>query len=164
MATIILELSFLLYKTVSLHNIQDTIQTTFEKYNIDKYYFDFEIEDKKRIEQKGVYTVHFKENKINLLDIVKFLREIKTISNVYLECVYRDNISCDIIYASKFYLKNMEKSYQQQYIENKRVRSYSETEFEILRAIQSIFKNNKNFFKNEHPPKTFDEYLKMCEN
>jgi hypothetical protein len=163
MATIIVELSFLMYKAVSLHNIQDTIQTIFEKYNIDKYYFDFEIEDKKRIEQKGVYTVHFQENKINVLDIVKFLRQIKTISNVYLECVYRDNISCDIIYASKFYLKNMEKGYQQQYIENKRMRSYSETEFEILKAIQSIFKNNKNFFKND-PPKTFGEYLKMCEN
>ena len=39
MATIILELSFLLYKTVSLHNIQDTIQTTFEKYNIDSLQF-----------------------------------------------------------------------------------------------------------------------------
>ena len=78
MATIIVELSFLMYKAVSLHNIQDTIQTIFEKYNIDKYYFDFEIEDKKRIEQKGVYTVHFQENKINVLDIVKFLRQIKT--------------------------------------------------------------------------------------
>lgn len=162
MATIILELSFLLYKAVSLHNIQHTIQTTLEKYNIDKYYFDFEIQDKNRIEQKGVYTVHFEENKINILDIVKLLRQIKTISNVYLECVYRDNISCDIIYASKFYLKNMDKFYQQKYIENKRIRSYSETEFEILKAIHSIFKNNKNFFKND-APKTFVEYLKLCE-
>ena len=162
MASIILELSFLLYKVVSLHNIQETIQNTIEKYNIEKYYLDFEIEDKKRIEQKGVYTVHFEENKINLLDIVKFLRQIKTIPNVYLECVYRDNISCDLIYASKFYLKNMEKCYQQKYIQTKRIRSYSETEFEILKAIQTIFRNNKNFFKNE-APKNFEEYLKMCE-
>lgn len=162
MASIILEISFLLYKAVSLNNIQDTIQNTIEKYNIEKYYLDFEIEDKKRIEQKGVYTVHFEENKLNLLDIVKFLRQIKTIPNVYLECVYRDNISCDIIYASKFYLKNMEKCYQQKYRDNKRTRAYSETEFEILKAIQSIFNKNKNFFQNDSP-KNFEEYLKICE-
>jgi hypothetical protein len=161
MTSIIIELSFLLHKAVSLHNIQETIQNTIEKYNIEKYYLDFEIEDKKRIEQKGVYTVHFEENRLILLDIVKFLRKIKTIPNVYLECVYRDNICCDIIYASKFYLKNMEKCYQQKYRENKTTRAYSETEFELLKAIQFIFNKNKKFFKSD-APKNFEEYLKMC--
>ncbi len=162
MASIILEISFLLYKVVSLHNIQETIQSIIEKYNIEKYYLDFEIEDKKRIEQKGVYTVHFEENKLNTLEIVSFLRRLKTISNVYLECVYRDNISCDIIYASKFYLKNMEKVYHEKYLNNKKNRAYSETEFELLKGIEAIFKKNKNYFKNE-VPKNYDEYLKMCD-
>lgn len=162
MATIIIELSFLLYKVVSLRNIQETIQSTIDKYNIENYYFDFEIEDNKRIEQKGLYTVHFEENKLNTLEIVSFLRRIKTIPNVYLECVYRDNISCDIIYASKFYLKSMEKVYHEKYIDNKKKRAYSETEFELLKGIQSIFNKNKLYFKN-NIPKNYDEYLKICD-
>jgi|TARA_B110000967_G_C18898949_1_gene573072 hypothetical protein len=162
MAIIIIELSFLLYKVVSLHSIQETIQSAIEKYNIETYYLDFEIQDKKRTDQKGVYTVHFEETKLNTLSIVDFLRRIKLIPNVHLECVYRDNISCDIIYASKFYLQNMETPYQKMYEDNKRDRRYSETEFELLKGIQCIFKNNKKYFKNGAPPANYEDYLMSC--
>ena len=162
MATIILELSFLIYKAVSIRNIQETITSVIEKYNNEKYYLDFEIEDKKRTEQKGLYTIYFKENKTNIIEILKFLRQIKTVPNTYLECMYRDNISCDIIYASKFYLKNMDNFYKEKYEKIKRERSYSETEFELLKGIQSIFKNNKKYFKNGDAPKSYNDYLKIA--
>ena len=161
MATIIIEISFLLYKAVSIHDIQETIKTIIEKYNNETYYLDFEIEDKKRTEQKGLYTIHFIEDKRNIVEIIKFLRQIKTVPNTYLECMYRDNITCDIIYASKFYLKNMDKFYKEKYEKIKRERSYSETEFELLKGIQSIFKNKKKYFKNGDVPKSYNNYLKI---
>ena len=163
MGTIILELSFLLYKVVSLENIQNSITSTIEKYNINKYYLDFEIENQKRTQQKGVYTIHFEEieyNKFNTKEILNFLKNIKKIPNVNLECIYKDNISCDIIYASKYYLKNMGKTCENNYKEKKKTRAYSETEFEILKGIQNIYKKNKNYFKNE-APKNYEEYLKL---
>lgn len=162
MGSIILELSFLLYKVVSLNNIQETIQTTIYEYNIKNYYLDFEIENCSRTQQKGVYTIHFEDNVLTTKDILSFLRKINKIPNVNLECIYKDNIKCDIIYASKYYLKQMDKLDSNEYNNKKKTRAYSETEFEILKGIHNIFnKKNKKYFVSE-PPKTYDEYLKMC--
>lgn len=160
MGSIILEVSFLLYKVMRIDNIQETIQTAIEKFNITNYYLDFEIENRKRLEEKGLYTIHFEDNIMSTSEILKFLRNIKKIPHVNLECIYRDNITCDIIYASKFYVNKMDKKCQNDYY-NKKTRRYSESDFEILNGIQKIFKKNKNYFKNE-APKSYEEYLKLC--
>ena len=74
MGSIILEVSFLLYKVMRIDNIQETIQTAIEKFNITNYYLDFEIENRKRLEEKGLYTIHFEDNIMSTSEILKFLR------------------------------------------------------------------------------------------
>lgn len=157
MGTIILELSFLLYKASGISDIQETIQYVIDKCQIQKYYLDFEIENRKRLQEKGVYTIHFEDNDMTIKDILFFLRKIKKIPNTYLECIYRDNVRCDIIYASKYYLSQMEMDTREMYNHGKKSRSYSETEFEILKGIDIIFKKKKTF--KGSPPATYDDYL-----
>ena len=76
MGTIILELSFLLYKASGISDIQETIQYVIDKCQIQKYYLDFEIENRKRLQEKGVYTIHFEDNDMTIKDILFFLRKI----------------------------------------------------------------------------------------
>ena len=157
MGTIILELSFLLYKASGISEIQETIRYVIEKSQIEKYYLDFEIENRNRLQEKGLYTIHFEDNDMTIKDVLFFLRKIKNIPNTYLECIYRDNVKCEIIYASKYYLSQMEKDTRDMYNDERKLRSYSETEFEILKGIDIIFKKKKTF--NGSPPATYDDYL-----
>lgn len=157
MGTIVIELSFLLYKACGISEIQETIRYVIEKSQIEKYYLDFEIENRNRLQEKGLYTIHFEDNDMTIKDVLFFLRKIKKIPNTYLECIYRDNVKCEIIYASKYYLSQMEKDARDTFQNDRKVRSYSETEFEILKGIDMIFKKKKTF--GGSPPATYHDYL-----
>ena len=72
---------------------------------------------KKKIELISVYVVIFSEN--NYDDFLKFIKEIKKEKNIYIECIYQDDVTCDIIYASSKYLKKNDKDFVKLYKQNK---------------------------------------------
>tara|TARA_B000000441_G_C21721225_1_gene339277 strand:- start:492 stop:914 length:423 start_codon:yes stop_codon:yes gene_type:complete len=72
---------------------------------------------KKNIELISVYVVIFSEN--NYDDFLKFIKEIKKEKNIYIECIYQDDVTCDIIYASSKYLKKNDKDFVKLYKQNK---------------------------------------------
>ena len=71
---------------------------------------------KKNIELISVYVVIFSEN--NYDDFLKFIKEIKKEKNIYIECIYQDDVTCDIIYASSKYLKKNDKDFVKLYKQN----------------------------------------------
>lgn len=72
---------------------------------------------KKNIELISVYVVIFSEN--NYDNFLKFIKEIKKEKNIYIECIYQDDVTCDIIYASSKYLKKNDKDFVKLYKQNK---------------------------------------------
>ena len=72
---------------------------------------------KKKIELISVYVVIFSEN--NFDDFLTFIKEIKKEKNIYIECIYQDDVTCDIIYASSKYLKKNDKDFVKLYKQNK---------------------------------------------
>ena len=72
-------------------------------YRMNEYNENSSQKNKKNIELISVYVVIFSEN--NYDDFLKFIKEIKKEKNIYIECIYQDDVTCDIIYASSKYLK-----------------------------------------------------------
>ena len=92
-------------------------------HNSDSYYTMNEYNEnssqkyKKKIQLLTVYVVIFSEN--NFDDFLTFIKEIKKEKNIYIECIYQDDITCDIIYASSKYLKKNDKDFVKLYKQNK---------------------------------------------
>lgn len=79
-----------------------------------------------------IYVFLFLNNDFkNLENFIKHIRKIKYIS---IECLYEDNITCKLIYASSYYLSNIDKEKVKLY--QKRKRSYSEDENLLIREIK----------------------------
>jgi len=64
-----------------------------------------------------------------------FLKKIKGFSPLAIECIYFEDILCKVIYASRFYLQNMDKNAVSVYQKFKRERAYSDDENMILQNL-----------------------------
>jgi hypothetical protein len=65
-----------------------------------------------------------------------FLKSIKKMKQLFIECIYEDDLACKLIYASKYYQTNkMEKDKVMMYNKFKRERSLSDNEKMILDKI-----------------------------
>jgi hypothetical protein len=73
----------------------------------------------------------FEDNNIKYLE--NFIKEIRKFKNVYIECLYEDNVVCKLIYASSYYLSTVDKDKVIMY--EKRKRSYSEDENMLVNRI-----------------------------
>ena len=82
-----------------------------------------------------IYVFIFEDNK----DLENFIRSIRKIKNTCIECLYEENITCKLIYASTFYLTTIDKDKVVMY--HKRKRSYSEDETILINEIK--YKSNK---------------------
>jgi hypothetical protein len=73
----------------------------------------------------------FDDNDVKNLE--HFIKELKKYKNVYIECLYEDNITCKLIYASQYYLSTIDKDKVIMY--KKRKRAYSDDENMLLNEI-----------------------------
>jgi hypothetical protein len=80
-----------------------------------------------------IIVVIFENKDILLLE--NFIKDINKIKDVYIECLYEEDIKCKIIYASAYYLTTMDKDKISMY--QKRKRSYSEDETILVNGIKN---------------------------
>lgn len=81
-----------------------------------------------------IIAVHFLDE--TLFACAKFIKTIKKIRDVNIECIYEDDILCKLIYASNCYLKHVDKRTVVGYNQFKRERSYSDNESMLLEPLQ----------------------------
>ena len=93
-----------------------------------------------------VITCRFTEQENYIHNIINLIKQVKKIPHIYIESIYEDNIKSKLLYASKYYLKNVDKLEVEHYNKEKRERSYSDMEIMIL---NSIIKNHKKESKEE---------------
>lgn len=79
-----------------------------------------------------ILVVHFLDDDDSLFSCAAFLRTVRKQSGLTLECIYEDNITCKLLYASRGYMQLMEPGAAQRYRREKRERSLSETEKTLL--------------------------------
>ena len=88
-------------------------------YRMNEYNENSSQKNKKKVELISVYVVIFSEN--NFDDFLTFIKEIKKEKKIYIECIYQDDVTCDIIYASSKYLKKNDKDFVKLYKQNKNI-------------------------------------------
>tara|TARA_Y100000590_G_scaffold462811_1_gene627906 strand:- start:19 stop:489 length:471 start_codon:yes stop_codon:yes gene_type:complete len=94
--------------------IKNTLINLSKKYESYRYYCDFELSGLNKVITRNHCVITFIFEDFYTDKFILFIKEIKKISRVYIECVYNDY---NIIYASKKYLKMLSKYEYEKYKE-----------------------------------------------
>jgi len=102
----------------------------------ESYYDDYEFERNVYIQRNHcVITVKFATSAY----LIEFLKKIKKLKYLHVETIYQENMTMsmtNILYASTYYLTQlMDKHVAKKYKANKRERTYSEDETNILHTL-----------------------------
>jgi len=99
-------------------------------------YFMNEIEGNKRqiIKNDSIHVVYFVESQFqNLLAFIKNLRKDKSF---YIECIYRDDNSTNLLFVSPKYLKKMDKNVAKNFQKEMKKKIIDEEKMAILAAFK----------------------------
>tara|TARA_B100000902_G_C27308313_1_gene916906 strand:+ start:2535 stop:2954 length:420 start_codon:yes stop_codon:yes gene_type:complete len=106
-----------------------------EKYMCEMQYFTHEVEIKKRKISKMNMTQVVIFSKKNFESMLKYIQEIRKNRQIYIECIYRDDSSSDLLYASPKYLKNLDKNFVKSYKKQINNKIRKDDELEIYEAL-----------------------------
>ena len=133
-----IEVSINMMKHPNVSEIKREITDFALELNCDHYYYLYEVENKNRIPRNHVViVVNFDDSET--FNCAHFLKTIKKMKNLHIECIYDDEIACNLLYASQYYLTTVEKDKVIKYNKNKRERSLSDNDKTIL---EPVFNNN----------------------
>ena len=132
-----IEVSINMLKHVNVSELKREITDFALELNCDHYYYLYEVENKLRIPRNHiVIVVNFDDSEI--FNCAHFLKTIKKMKNLHIECIYDDEIACNLLYASQYYLTTVEKDKVIKYNKNKRERSLSDNDKTILEPVFNI--------------------------
>lgn len=98
------------------------------------YYYLYEIEGGgHRKRNHCIIVVNFDDNEI--LNCSNFLKIVKKMKDLHIECIYEDSLLCKLIYASRFYQTTMDREKVTRYNKFKRERSLSDNERLLLNQL-----------------------------
>ena len=128
-----IDISLNVFKICDIDSLKEKIINIAIDNNCEDYYYEYEFELHYNFQRNHcVITVNFCDN---IIYFVSFLSKLKSIQNISIEVIYKDN-PINIIHASNYYCnKMMDKILAQNYRLNRRERSYSEDETSILRQL-----------------------------
>lgn len=107
------DLSVNTLKHTNFSEIENIIQNAAKLYNCNTIYLMTEEDGTRKIPRYHcIYVINFLDN--NFDNFIKFLKFIKQYKLSYIECIYDDNIY-KLLYASTFYLHNIDKSTSNKY-------------------------------------------------
>lgn len=127
-----IEISINMLKENKFSEVENTIRNIAEFYNCDDFYTLTEEDGTKKTPRyHTVYIINFLDNVNNL---IKFIIHIKKYKSGYIECVYENNIN-KLLYASSFYLNNIEKDISKKYKEFINEKKFTPDENRLLREL-----------------------------
>mgnify|MGYP003645227140 CR=1 FL=1 len=71
----------------------------------------------------------------NLEGFLDFVKAARRDREVHVECIYQDDCTCDLLYASPKYLKRIEKSFAKSYKKKLKTQERSEVESMVMNAL-----------------------------
>ena len=129
-----IEISFDIIKTPNFISLKETIMKIGEKYKKEFSYNNHEIMGKNRVIYRNHYVMSFLFN-ADEKNITGFIREMKDLKYINIECIGYDNCIFKLMYASKKYLNIMEKCKAKEYLQKKR----EKTLFKSVSCIMNEF-------------------------
>ena len=128
------EVAFDMKKHSNVSEMKETISSFALDFNCHHYYYQYEmINNAKMNRNHCIIIVNFDDDQI--FNCAKFIKTIKKINGLHIECIYEDTLLCKLIYASQYYLKNIDKDKVIIYNKFKRERGYSDNENMILDVV-----------------------------
>ena len=122
------EVSFDIQKKSSLTMFQDNQRTIANNYNCEMQYFINDIygSGKKIKRCDCIHIVTFHNDAFDMM--VKYIKYIKNnkSSGLILDCVYREENECDLLYVSGRYIQRMEKAEAKEFKRARRTRTFSD--------------------------------------
>jgi hypothetical protein len=132
-----IEVSINMMKHINVSELKREITDFALDLNCNHYYYLYEVENKNRIPRNHIIiVVNFDDSEI--FNCAHFLKTIKKMKNLHIECIYDDEIACNLLYASQYYLTTVEKDKVIKYNKNKRERSLSDNDKTILEPVFNI--------------------------
>tara|TARA_B100001093_G_C26364045_1_gene815804 strand:+ start:242 stop:664 length:423 start_codon:yes stop_codon:yes gene_type:complete len=130
-----IEISYDLKKQKNVTNLLGNLVSCAESNECSNYFQYSECEGSiKKMKKRCIFVFYFDDEKF--VNMSEFL---KVVVNKYKKRLYVDSIyeieNNNLIYASPYYMKLMEKDQQDNYKERRKTRSYSDTDYYILREI-----------------------------
>ena len=102
--------------------------------NCDHYYYLYEMEGRCRIPRNHcIIVINFDDSET--FNCAYFLKTLKKKKDLHTECIYDDEIACNLLYASQYYLTTIEKDKVIKYNKNKRERSLSDNDKVVLEPV-----------------------------
>uniref|UniRef100_A0A6C0CPM9 Uncharacterized protein n=1 Tax=viral metagenome TaxID=1070528 RepID=A0A6C0CPM9_9ZZZZ len=103
------ELSFNAKKTFGILKKQQDIAVKAREFGCSSQYNMMELEGygRKITKSESIHVVIYDDE--NVSSMYGFIREIKKLKIAFIECIYRDDCTCDLLYASGHYLKKLDK-------------------------------------------------------
>ena len=149
-----------LYNCIEKYHLTETEDVKYNYNTVYVYCCKFELESNMETETQ---TTHAS----NISSFTKFLKQLKKYKRYSVDAICMEDVKTDIIYLSPHYLRShMDNTERKKYIESQRARSYSETDYMILKPfVGELNKYNKEFV-DEHSNQlkiSYDDYLKMTE-
>ena len=147
----VIEVSYYLHQHSNFTFFKNTLIELAEYWGCITHYFIDEMRGENCV---SVHVVHFSSEISDTWRACDYIKNIKKVKQVIIESVYYDEIKGQILYASKEYLKSMDKV-ERNFIEGKegkegkvkskknRERSYSDSEIMLLNALNKHKKRNK---------------------
>jgi len=128
------EVAFDMIKHSNVSEMKETISSLALDFNCDHYYYQYEmINNAKMNRNHCIIIVNFEDD--HIFNCARFIKTIKKINGLHIECIYEDTLLCKLIYASQYYLKTIDKDKVIIYNKFKRERGYSDNENMILDVV-----------------------------
>jgi hypothetical protein len=129
-----IEVSINLMKQSNFSELENMVLFYADKYLCENIYSFSEEEGRTKIPRcHQIILITFSNH--NFDNLLEFIKQIKKIKQIHVECVYYEEIDMKLIYASSYYLKSIDKSIAIKYNTYKRERSYSEEEIRVINVI-----------------------------
>jgi hypothetical protein len=126
-----IEVSIDLLRHTNISEVKKQIADSALDFECNHYYYLYEMEGRCKIPRNHcIMVINFDDEQI--FNCAEFLKLIKRLKTFHIECIYEDDIVCNLIYASKYYQTTMGKDRAIKYNKFKRERSLSDNEKMIL--------------------------------
>ena len=131
-----MEIAFDLHKKSNVECTKNTITGLAQRYGSSDFYCLHEIEGRTSIERNhciivAEFDAQYPDN------IIKFLKEIKSMRHVYVECIYKDDGHYSLIHASPIYLRKLERKVAQKHRKELKERFFTEHERNMVQLIKN---------------------------
>jgi hypothetical protein len=126
-----IEVSFNMLKHNNVSELKRQITDYALELDCDHYYYLYELEGRCKFPRNHcIIVVNF--NDLQIFSCAQFLKTLKKMKDLYIECIYDDEVACNLLYASQYYLTTIEKDKVIKYNKNKRERSLSDNDKTVL--------------------------------